>query len=264
MPPCIGLEGDRRLRCPDQVAMPPIHLPLRPRTPARRYEIGWWTGLLIEKWILAIGGAWVRATVVCLARFAGSNSTIHDPRSLIGALMVATDLTAFNPGQARPSKQSSRGHERRNFLPTDALAGLGPFVGVYRPSKHGCAAEIGLILTAAVAGLLSQIPGGELLDAVRSERSMVAPGVAMIGLSAGIWALWPSFPRVLTAQVVRGTAGGCLGSAVAAISLKLVGHAALARDWICGPNADRSRHPLGLLVRSKCRANQVGQSLMVA
>ena len=143
--------------------------------------------------------------------------------------MVATDLTAFDAGEAQPSQQSLRGLDWLNFLLAGALAGLGPFVVVYLASWHWRQAEIGLVLTAGgVAGLLSQVPGGELLDAVRSKRCLVALGVAMIGLSAGILALRPSFPLVLTAQVLQGTTGGFLGSAVSAISLGLVGHVALA------------------------------------
>jgi MFS family permease len=148
---------------------------------------------------------------------------------LLTALMVATDLTILDAGEVRPSQQSLRGLDWLNFLLAGALAGLGPFVVVYLASRHWRPAEIGLVLTAGgVAGLLSQVPGGELLDAVRSKRCLVALGVAMIGLSAGILALRPSFPLVLAAQVVQGTTGGFLGSAVSAISLGLVGHAALA------------------------------------
>jgi MFS family permease len=143
--------------------------------------------------------------------------------------MVAAGLTLFDAGEARPSQQSLRGLDWLNFLLAGALAGLGPFVVVYLASRHWRQAEIGFVLTAGgVAGLLSQVPGGELLDAVRSKRCLVALGVAMIGLSAGILAIEPSFPLVLIAQVVQGTTGGFLGSAVSAISLGLVGHAALA------------------------------------
>jgi MFS family permease len=143
--------------------------------------------------------------------------------------MVATDLTVLDVGEARPSQQSLRGLDWLTFLLAGTLAGLGPFVVVYLASRHWRQAEIGLVLTVGgVAGLLSQVPGGELLDAVRSKRRLVALGVAMIGLSAGILAVQPSFSLVLTAQVVQGTTGGFLGSSVAAISLGLVGHAALA------------------------------------
>ncbi|HEV3373880.1 MAG TPA: MFS transporter, partial [Xanthobacteraceae bacterium] len=65
------------------------------------------------------------------------------------------------------------------------------------------------------------------LDAVRSKRNLVALGAAMVAASALIIAFWPSFPLVLAALVLQGITGGFLGLAIAAISLGLVGHAAL-------------------------------------
>jgi len=85
------------------------------------------------------------------------------------------------------------------------------------------------VLTAAgLAGLMSQLPGGALLDAIRSKRLAVALGAAMVAAGALIIAVWPSFPLVLTALVLQEITGGFLGLAIAAISLGLVGHAALA------------------------------------
>jgi MFS family permease len=50
----------------------------------------------------------------------------------------------------------------------------------------------------------------------------------MVAASALIIALWTSFPPVLAALVLQGITGGFVGLAIAAISLGLVGHAALA------------------------------------
>jgi MFS family permease len=139
------------------------------------------------------------------------------------------DLTTIDAVKDHPPQHSLRGLDWLNFLLAGALAGFGPLVAVYLAGRNWTQGEIGLILTASgVAGLLSQVPGGELLDRVRSKRFLVALGVAMIAISAGILTLWPSFPLVFTAQVVQGTTGGFLGSAVSAISLGLVGHAALS------------------------------------
>ena len=49
----------------------------------------------------------------------------------------------------------------------------------------------------------------------------------MVAAGALIIAIWPSFPLVLAALVLQGITGGFLGLAIAAISLGLVGHAAL-------------------------------------
>jgi MFS family permease len=134
----------------------------------------------------------------------------------------------FDAAKARSPQHSLRGLDWLNFLLAGALGGFGPLVAVLLAGRHWTQGEIGLILTASgVAGLLSQLPGGELLDRVRSKRFLVALGVAMIAISAGILTLWSSFALVFVAEVVQGTTGGFLGSAVSAISLGLVGHAAL-------------------------------------
>jgi MFS family permease len=66
-----------------------------------------------------------------------------------------------------------------------------------------------------------------LLDTVRSKRAVVVAGAAMVAVSAIIIAFQPSFPLVFTALMLQGSTGGFLGPAIAAISLGLVGHAAL-------------------------------------
>ena len=89
--------------------------------------------------------------------------------------------------------------------------------------------SIGFVLTAGgFAGLLSQLPGGALLDAIRSKRIVVALGAGMVAAGALIIEVWPSFPLVLAALVLQGITGGFLGLAITAISLGLVGNAALA------------------------------------
>src|SRR5207302_6269711 len=90
--------------------------------------------------------------------------------------------------------------------------------------------DIGFVLrVSGLAGLLSQLPGGELLDASRSKRFLVALGAIVVAVSALLMALWPILPVVFAASVLQGLTGGVLGPAVAAISLGLVGHGALAK-----------------------------------
>jgi MFS family permease len=75
--------------------------------------------------------------------------------------------------------------------------------------------------------LLSQVPGGELLDIVRSKRAIIVTGATIVAISAIIIAFDPRFPLVFTALMLQGVTGGLLGLAIAAISLGLVGQAAL-------------------------------------
>ena len=105
--------------------------------------------------------------------------------------------------------------------------GFGPFISVYLTTQQWTQIDIGLILTAGgLAALAFQMPGGAIVDAVRSERLVAA--FAMVGISASALALalWPIFPAVLGAQILHSAASCVLGPAIAAISLGLVGHAA--------------------------------------
>jgi MFS family permease len=127
-----------------------------------------------------------------------------------------------------PATASLRGLDGVNFFLAAALAGFGPYVAVYLADQKWTQDKIGFVLSAsALAGLLSQVPGGELLDSTRSKRAIVALGALMVALSAMIIELRPTFPLTLIGLTLQGITGGILGPAVAAISLGLVGHAAL-------------------------------------
>jgi MFS family permease len=129
-----------------------------------------------------------------------------------------------------PSRSSLLGLDAVNLFLAGALSGFGPYVALFLAEQKWTQQNIGFVLTAGgLAGLLSQLPGGELLDAIRSKRLVVALGAMMVAASAFIIALRPSFPLVLAALVLQAITGGFLGLAVAAISLGLVGHAALGK-----------------------------------
>jgi MFS family permease len=133
-----------------------------------------------------------------------------------------------NAIEPSPSGTSLRSLDAVNLLLAGALSGFGPYVAVFLAEQQWTQQNIGFVLTAAgFVGLLTQLPAGGLLDAVRSKRNLVALGAAMVAASALIIAFWPSFPLVLAALVLQGITGGFLGLAIAAISLGLVGHAAL-------------------------------------
>jgi MFS family permease len=111
------------------------------------------------------------------------------------------------------------------------LAGFGPYVAVYLAEQKWTQDNIGFVLTASgLAGLLALMPGGELLDTVRSKRALVALGASMVAVTALIIGIRPNFPLVFTALVLHGTTGAFLGPAIAAISLGVVGHFALAEQ----------------------------------
>src|SRR3984893_6197155 len=133
-----------------------------------------------------------------------------------------------NAIEPSPSDTSLRSLDAVNLLLAGALSGFGPYVAVFLAEQKWTQQNIGFVLTAAgFAGLLTQLPGGGLLDAIRSKRTAVALGATTVAAAALIIALSPSFPLVLAALVLQGITGGFLGLAVTAISLGLVGHAAL-------------------------------------
>jgi MFS family permease len=112
-----------------------------------------------------------------------------------------------------------------NFFLAALLAGFGPFVGLYLADRGWTPGNIGLILTASgLAGLLSQIPAGELIDMARAKRAVVGAGAAAITLGILLLGLRPDFPAVFAAAVMLGMASSVMGPGIAAISLGLVGH----------------------------------------
>ena len=127
-----------------------------------------------------------------------------------------------------PSHRSLRGLDWFVFFVADVQTGFGPFVSVYLTAQHWTQIDIGLILSVAgFVTLIGQMPGGALVDAARSERFVAGLAVAAICVSALTYASLPIFPAVLGASVLHAMASCVLGPAIAAISLGLVGHAAI-------------------------------------
>jgi predicted MFS family arabinose efflux permease len=129
-----------------------------------------------------------------------------------------------------PSLSSSRGLDWFVFFLADVQTGFGPFIAVYLTTQKWTQAEIGLLLSVnGLVALLGQMPGGALVDWARSERLVAGLAVAAIGGSALAYAAWPIFPVVLSAAVLQAGASCVLGPSIAAISLGLVGRAAISR-----------------------------------
>jgi len=130
---------------------------------------------------------------------------------------------------AAPSQRSLVALSWLNFFLSGVQTAFGPIAAAYLAAQQWTTKDIGFVLSiGGIASLVSQVPGGELLDAVRAKRLLVAVGVVTVALSTLIFRLWPNFPVVALAEVLQGMTGGVLGPAVVAITLGLVGHAALA------------------------------------
>ena len=133
-------------------------------------------------------------------------------------------------GDARPPRRSQYALDWLSFFVADIQTGFGPFVAVYLATGGWRPGEIGLVLTfGGIAAVLSQVPGGALLDAVTAKRSLMAIALAMIAAGALLFALRPKFWPVTVAELLDGGAAGFLRIALAAVGLGLVGHGALGR-----------------------------------
>ena len=94
-----------------------------------------------------------------------------------------------------PSRQSLRGLDWFIFFLADVQTGFGPFVAVYLTTQKWTQVEIGFVLSiGGVVGLIGQMPGGAIVDAVRSERA------ASTKAPPGIWPT--SATRPLTERTI--------------------------------------------------------------
>ena len=129
-----------------------------------------------------------------------------------------------------PSRASQRGLDWFTFFVANLQTGFGPFLAVYLTTQKWTQVDIGLVLSiGAIAGLLCQMPGGWAVDAARSKRRIAIAAVGCIGLAALLIALFPVFAMIVMAKLLHVGGSSVVGPAIAAITLGLVGHAALSQ-----------------------------------
>src|SRR5262249_45240226 len=103
---------------------------------------------------------------------------------------VARYRTARQALHTPASVQSRRGLDWMNFFVADVQTGFGTFVAFYLAQQGWSHDRIGLALSVGnIAGVLSQIPGGALTDALTWKRSLTAIGIVSIGIAALLLAL---------------------------------------------------------------------------
>jgi MFS family permease len=116
-----------------------------------------------------------------------------------------------------------------NFFLAALLMGFGPFISVHLAENGWAPASIGAVLTiSGLAGLMTQVPAGELIDLIASKRALVGVAAVAAALALTIFGLRSGFSSIAGAAIIQGGVGSVLGPSVAAISLGLVGHDALA------------------------------------
>ena len=120
----------------------------------------------------------------------------------------AMPVTALNSRDAELPVESLKALDWLNFFLAALLMGFGPFVAVHLAENGWAPASIGAILTiSGLAGLMTQVPAGELIDVIESKRALFGTAAATAALALTIFALRSDFPSVSGAAVVQGAVG---------------------------------------------------------
>jgi len=105
-----------------------------------------------------------------------------------------------------------------------AQTGFGAFLSVYLTEQKWDQTAIGLALSiGTVAGIVTRLPAGALVDAVHAKRAPIAAALVLLGVSALIIAAWPAVLPVWLALVLHAFSGSVLTPAIAAITLSICG-----------------------------------------
>jgi MFS family permease len=155
--------------------------------------------------------------------------TLRQLLDAINRMQAPMTLKSVDAPNGLSSPTSVRALDWLNFLLAALQTAFGPFLTIALADRGWLPASIGFVLTAGgIAGLIAQMPAGELIDRIASKRTLVGAGVGAVILAALIFGLRPDFASVFVAAVIQGVGGSIIGPGIAAISLGLVGHSALA------------------------------------
>ena len=116
-----------------------------------------------------------------------------------------------------------------NFFLADVRGGLGPYLGVFLLTQANWnPATIGAVLTVSgLIGITLHTPIGALIDATHFKRGLIIVGTCALAVSALAIAWSPTFPVVLTADILLAIAGAIFAPTVAAITLGVMQQRAL-------------------------------------
>jgi MFS family permease len=124
--------------------------------------------------------------------------------------------------------RSLRALDWLNFFLANVQTGFGPFIASYLTTNKWTQGEIGIALSVGTAtAMLSQVPAGALIDALRNKKAAGAAAILAIAACALLLASSPTIIPVIAAEVFHGFASCMLTPAIAAISIALVGRHAL-------------------------------------
>ena len=132
------------------------------------------------------------------------------------------------PADVAPTAAARHAGERAlswfNFFVANIQTGFGPFVAVYLTAEGWTLTAIGFALSVGtVTSLVSQLPAGALVDAVRSKTRVAAASVLAFMASALMLAVSPLPLTVYLAKVLHGFSSCTLGPSIAALSVAIAG-----------------------------------------
>ncbi len=133
-------------------------------------------------------------------------------------------MTTGTTTQLTPSLRSVRALDWLNFFVANVQTGFGPFIASYLASHKWTQGEIGLALSVGtISAMVSQVPGGAAVDALKNKKAAAAWAIIAIIISAMLLAVSPTVVPVMAAEVFHGFASCMLVPAMAALALALVG-----------------------------------------
>ena len=128
------------------------------------------------------------------------------------------------PPPEAPGRSSMLGLDLVSVSIAGVQTGWGPFIAAFLTTNKWTQGEIGLALSVGtLAGIVSQIPAGILVDRISDKKFACAIATVTISAGALMIALWPTRLSVLTAEICHGFASCILTPGIAAISVLLMG-----------------------------------------
>jgi predicted MFS family arabinose efflux permease len=117
-----------------------------------------------------------------------------------------------------------------NFFLADVRGGLGPYVNVFLiTDAHWSQFAVGSVLmVSGLIGVAAHPAIGAFIDRTHAKREAIILGAFLLCACALAIATWPILPVVLVADVIMAVLGGLFAPSIAAITLGLCGHEALA------------------------------------
>jgi predicted MFS family arabinose efflux permease len=117
-----------------------------------------------------------------------------------------------------------------NFFLADVRGGLGPYVNVLLVTDaHWSQFAVGSVLmVSGLIGVAAHPSVGGFIDRTHAKREAIILGAFLLSACALAIATWPILPVVFIADVTMAVLGGLFAPSIAAITLGLCGHEALA------------------------------------